>query len=209
VLRSFLPWRYQVGNGFVVDHLGGKSEQQDIILYDRQYSPALLSGDDVEQAIYVPVESVYAVLEAKPVLNRKNVLMAMAKTASVRHLERTQAKVIHTAHGPVEAAPHEAILAGIVTRHSDWSWENLANTLGEALADGAAAHGAAGKLTLGVAVDRGSFREWPIGHQHISEQETAMISLLMELLRQLEPMGTAGRLDIARYHDALSEWGGT
>lgn len=208
VLRSFLPWRYQVGTGFVVDYLGGKSEQQDIILYDRQYSPALLSSDDVEQSIYVPVESVYAVIEAKPALNRQNVTMAMQKAASVRRLERTQATVIHTAHGQQEPAPHEMILAGIVTRHSEWAWGNLSNTLAQALADGAQEHGAEGRLTVGLALDGGSFREWPLGHLHISAQGTAMISFLMELLRQLEPIGTAGRLDITAYHDALTEWGG-
>jgi hypothetical protein len=248
VLRGFLPWRYQVGTGFVVDQSGNKSEQQDIILYDRQYSPALLSSDDVEQSIYVPVESVYAVggsplertsgldcttccdaappqpqaiavgpvrwrlqyavIEAKPVLNRQYVMMAMKKAASVRRLQRTQATVIHTAHGQQEAAPHQAILAGIVARNSEWAWGNLANTLAQALAAGADTYGPESQLTMGLALDGGSFREWPVGHLDISAQATAMISFLMELLRQLEPLGTAGRLDISAYHDALTEWGG-
>ncbi|WP_114594477.1 DUF6602 domain-containing protein [Euzebya pacifica] len=207
VLRNFLPWRYQVGTGFVVDSEGGKSEQQDIILYDRQYSPALLSSPDNEQAQYVPIESVYAVLEAKPLLNRPNVLMAMKKAASVRRLVRTLAPAIHTAHGQQQAAPHGPILAGIVASESEWAWGNLHDTLATALHDGVAEYGEEGRLSLGTAVAAGSFREHPPGYLHIAQQPIAMISFLMELLRQLEPIATAGRMDIEAYHAALGAWG--
>ncbi|WP_212743006.1 DUF6602 domain-containing protein [Sphingopyxis sp. 2PD] len=62
VLNHYLPHRYESRKGFVVDSRGAFSQQIDVIIHDRQYSPFVFSfkGTDV-----VPAESVYAVFEAK------------------------------------------------------------------------------------------------------------------------------------------------
>src|SRR3989304_1868189 len=52
-LKTYLPKRYSADKGFVIDSSGSISEQQDIIIYDRQYTPTLL---DQEGILYVPAE---------------------------------------------------------------------------------------------------------------------------------------------------------
>lgn len=42
VFRAYLPNRYQVATGFVIDSLGRRSEQIDIIVFDRHFTPTLL-----------------------------------------------------------------------------------------------------------------------------------------------------------------------
>jgi hypothetical protein len=49
-----------------VDSLGNFSQQIDVVVFDRQYSPFIF--DFREQQI-VPAESVYAVFEAKQTIN--------------------------------------------------------------------------------------------------------------------------------------------
>ena len=56
MLNAYLPKRYQAESAFVLDHQGGLSEQIDIVIYDRQYSPLLFKEGP---ATYVPAESVY------------------------------------------------------------------------------------------------------------------------------------------------------
>lgn len=62
MLAKYLPERYSVTEGFVLDCAGKISDQLDIIIYDRQYSPLLFDEDGTR---YVPAESAYAVFEVK------------------------------------------------------------------------------------------------------------------------------------------------
>ena len=52
LLRDYLPKRYQISKGFVVDSKGQISDQIDLIIYDRQYSPFLFNQDDVFFALW-------------------------------------------------------------------------------------------------------------------------------------------------------------
>ena len=61
-LARVLPNRYRVDDGFVVDADGWRSDQTDIIVFDRQYSPPLFTAGNVQ---YIPAEAVYAVFEVK------------------------------------------------------------------------------------------------------------------------------------------------
>ena len=62
LLKTYLPERYRVAEAFVVDSKGNISDQLDLVIFDRQYSPFLFY---VEGACYIPAESVYAVFEIK------------------------------------------------------------------------------------------------------------------------------------------------
>lgn len=73
LLRDYLPSRYQVEKAFLVDSQGALSQQQDVVIFDRHYSPFILNQSG---ALYVPAESVYAVIEAKQELNRDHVIYA-------------------------------------------------------------------------------------------------------------------------------------
>src|SRR4030066_1143619 len=51
VLGKYLPQRYQVDKAFVLDCEGTLSEQIDVVVYVRTYSPFLFNQDN---AIYIP-----------------------------------------------------------------------------------------------------------------------------------------------------------
>src|SRR3954467_13424958 len=59
LLAGHLPSRYRVGKGVVIDSNGKESDYLDIIIYDRHYTPPVFND------LYIPAESVYAVIEAK------------------------------------------------------------------------------------------------------------------------------------------------
>ena len=83
--ETYLPKRYSVTKGKIVDYLGNESDQIDIIIYDRQYSPLVFQYNEVT---YVAAESVYAIFEVKQDLSKDNILYAANKTKSVANLLR-------------------------------------------------------------------------------------------------------------------------
>jgi hypothetical protein len=62
LLETYLPKRYQAAKAHVVDSLGNFSQQIDVVVFDRQDSPFILT---YENETIIPAESVYAVFEAK------------------------------------------------------------------------------------------------------------------------------------------------
>ena len=62
MLDTYLPKRYQAAKAHVVDSLGNFSQQIDVVVFDRQYSPFIFT---YENETIIPAESVYAVFEAK------------------------------------------------------------------------------------------------------------------------------------------------
>lgn len=117
MLDTYLPKRYQAANAFVVDSLGNFSDQIDVVVFDRQYSPFIFKFND---QIIVPAESVYAVFEAKQSASAELVAYAQRKVASVRRLHRTSLPIPH-AGGTYPAKPLIPILGGLLTFESDWS----------------------------------------------------------------------------------------
>jgi hypothetical protein len=92
LLRTYLPERYTVDGGFVVDHNGNISEQIDIIIYDRHFTPFIFRGENV---VYIPAEGVYGVFEVKPHFDKRNYNYAVKKLKSVKALKRTSATFAH------------------------------------------------------------------------------------------------------------------
>ena len=102
LLQSYLPQRYQAATAHVVDCEGKLSDQIDVVVFDRQYSPFIFK---YEGQTIVPAESVYAAFEAKQTVNAALVQYAQDKVASVRRLRRTS--LSHSPrrrHLPAEAA---------------------------------------------------------------------------------------------------------
>src|SRR5271166_6469982 len=86
LLQNYLPQRYQAATAHVVDSKGMFSEQIDVVVFDRQYSPFIFR---YQGQMVIPAESVYAVFEAKQSINAGQVDYAQKKVASVRRLHRT------------------------------------------------------------------------------------------------------------------------
>jgi Domain of unknown function (DUF6602) len=62
VLRKFLPRKYELGSGFIVDATGNLSSQTDIIVYDNQLNSPIVTESS---SILFPIECVYAAIEVK------------------------------------------------------------------------------------------------------------------------------------------------
>ena len=86
LVRRFVPKRYGVGTGIIIEHEGNCSKQIDIIIYDTFLYPSLLSLTTVR---LFPVDVVYATIEVKTTLTRTTAREALENIASVRKLHLT------------------------------------------------------------------------------------------------------------------------
>jgi hypothetical protein len=194
VLKDHLPHRYQADRAFVIDSRGASSEQIDVVIYDRQYSPFLYNQANQR---YVPAESVYAVLEVKQDLSREHMRYAAEKAASVRRLHRTSG-VVPTVAGDVPPSAPKRIAAGILTYQSSWT-----PPFGGPFRDALAELGVDEQLDVGCALIHGAFE---VGYPapgnvdlRLAEGPRSLVQLLMRLLKQLRALGTAPAIDYEAY----------
>jgi len=194
VLKDHLPHRYQADRAFVIDSRGACSEQIDVVIYDRQYSPFLFNQANQR---YVPAESVYAVLEVKQDLSRAHVLYAGEKAASVRRLHRTSAPVPHV-EGVAKPRPLPPIVAGILAYQSSWT-PPFGDPLRQALSELATEQ----HLSIGCALVHGAFEAgYPAsGGVNLTaiDGPRSLVQLLMRLLKQLQALATAPAIDYEAY----------
>jgi len=116
-LQRYLPDRYAVGSGIIINSEGKTSEQIDIVIHDNQYTPNLLSNGTHQ---FVPAESVYAIIEVKPEIDKANLIYAGKKAESVRRLTRTSIGIRHAGgRYPPKVLHH--IIAGIVSVKAGWA----------------------------------------------------------------------------------------
>jgi hypothetical protein len=117
LLKRYMPARYSVESGIIIDSKGATSDQIDVVIYDRQYTPVLL---DQKEHRYIPAEAVYAIFEVKPTCNKPYLEYAAVKAESVRKLVRTSATIMYS-DGPHPAKKPFEIIAGIVSTEVAWS----------------------------------------------------------------------------------------
>ena len=103
--------------GFITYIDGRESQQLDIIVFDRQYSPNPFEAGGV---LSVSAESVYGVFEVKQDLNKRHVKYAGEKVASAQCLKRTGTPIVH-ARGEYPPKEPPTILGAILTAISGWS----------------------------------------------------------------------------------------
>jgi hypothetical protein len=106
-LRPYLPTRYSVGSGIVIDASSQQSRQQDLVVYDELYSPKLL---DIESDKILFIESVISVLEVKSVINREELKDIIQKSASIWKLSKSPQPVISILPGMIWPTSHAPIL---------------------------------------------------------------------------------------------------
>lgn len=191
VLRDFLPSRYSVARGrFVIDAQGSVSDQQDIVIYDGLYAPAFLVLGEIS---YVPVESVYAVIEVKPSLNKVNVEAAASKAASVRRLIKSPGD-FGILGGEKPARHHEKpVLAGIVCHESNWS-----PAFGDAFETVMASLDDDSRLNLGCVANSGAFSALADEVARASA-DNALIAFCVALFDGLQKIGNATAVDVIAY----------
>jgi hypothetical protein len=190
LLNGYLPERYRADRCFVVDSEGAFSQQIDVVIFDRQYTPfiAHFEGQNV-----IPAESVYGVFEAKQALNATHVRYAQEKAATVRALHRTSLPT-PTNTGIVDPKTPHRILAGVLTFESDWN-PALGHPLLNALADGQGDR----LLDLGCVAAHGMFVCEPEGKHVIAPGGKPATAFLLELIAQLQACGTVPMIDVRAY----------
>jgi hypothetical protein len=192
LFQIYLPKRYQSEKAFVVDSKGNFSEQLDVVIFDRQYSPFILNYQD---KIIIPAESVYAVFESKQTINAGLVKYAQQKVNSVRSLYRTSLPIPH-AGGTYPAKKPIDIIGGVLSFESDWS-----PPLGDALNDALLAEN--GSLDIGCVAAHGYFNHDPTSgsYEYIRGNKPAT-AFLFKLISRLQFSGTVPMIDVLAY----SEW---
>lgn len=196
LLQTYLPQRYQAATAHVVDSKGMFSDQIDVVVFDRQYSPFIFR---YQGQIVIPAESVYAVFEAKQSSNAGQVDYARKKVASVRRLHRTSLPIPY-AKGTYPAKPLIPILGGILTFESDWS-----PAFGQPLSDALGGGDAEDRLDVGCIAAHGYFS---LNHE-TGAYETFVggkpaTAFLFKLISLLQFSGTVPMIDVQAYAQWLS-----
>lgn len=196
VLRRYLPRRYAVDTGIVLDSLGRTSEQIDVIVYDNQYTPTLL---DQENHRFVPAEAVYAVFEVKPTVDKIYLQYAADKAVSVRKLRRTSIPIVH-AGGTFPSKPLFPIVAGIVATEVSWKQGFESRAFNQTI------RGLQGSrfLDAGLAVSGGCFDQYE-DRIHTAPANNGLTYFLFRLLGKLQTLGTVPAVDWSAYGSVLSK----
>jgi hypothetical protein len=197
LLQTYLPHRYQASTAHVVDSHGTFSEQIDVVIFDRQYSPFIFH---FEGRTIIPAESVYAAFEAKQSINAGEVSYAQKKVASVRRLHRTSLPIPY-AGGVYPAKPLIPILGGLLTFESDWN-----PAFGQPLSDALDKGEAESRLDIGCVAAHGYFSF----NQETNSYETCpggkpATAFLLKLISQLQFSGTVPMIDVQAYAQWLSK----
>jgi hypothetical protein len=85
LLVKFLPKKYNVGSGIIIDKNGNHSRQVDIIIYDSDFHPELFS-QGAAASLY-PVDVVYMTIEIKTTMTKGDMNDAIENIASIKRLK--------------------------------------------------------------------------------------------------------------------------
>jgi len=198
-LKTYLPRRYEVDKAFIIDSNNRFSEQIDLVIYDRQFSPFVFNQDGT---LYIPAECVYAVFEVKQEFNKENIEYAAEKIKSVRVLNRTSAAIVHAGGHIPTPKPPLRILGGILTLASEWK-----DTFGETFKGCLNSLTEYDQIDIGCVLEKGAFT---VDYQELafsielSTQEEALIYFFLKLLSNLQKLGTVPAMDIEAYARAIN-----
>lgn len=195
LFESYLPERYAAQSATVVDSRGAFSDQVDVVIYDRQYSPLLFNFDG--QTV-VPAEAVYAVFESKQELQGHFVRYAQEKVASVRRLHRTSVEV-PTINGVFRKEP-QPILGGFLALDATYR-----NSLTGVLLETLKAEQGEGRLDLGCVAMLGTFGCGGGDATTVQLSDFAATAFLLELMTRLQACGTAPAVDFRAYAQWLDQ----
>lgn len=196
LLQNYLPKRYQAESAHVVDSNDQFSDQIDVVIFDRQYSPFIFK---YEEELIIPAESIYAVFEAKQTLNAEHLDYAQKKIASVRKLHRTSLPIPH-AGGTYKAKPLPPILGGILTLESDWQ-----PPLGDALKRGLIVTDESERIDFGCVAAHGNFYfNSDAKDYELLPGAKSATQFLYRLISRLQFSGTVPMIDVQAYAQWLT-----
>ena len=198
LLQRYLPDRYSVDSGIVIDSKGNTSDQIDVVIYDQIYTPTLL---DQHNHHFIPAEAVYAIFEVKPEIDKGKLEYAANKAYSVRKLTRTIGPVRSITGSIIEPEKHPEIISGIVASRINWK-DNFGNTFNKH-------HSKLNEndmLNCGLAVSGAYFDNFDENNKIITKSgDSCTAFFLFRLLQQLQRFGNVTPVDWNIYADVLSE----
>ena len=193
--KEYLPQRYKTAKATVIDCEGNISDQIDVVLYDAQYSYLAFHQNDV---LYIPAESVYAVFEVKPCMNKQYMEYAGEKAQSVRKLHRTSAPIPYAGGTYAPKSPHR-IIAGILTNNSEWR-----NPFGTPFKKCLAGYNELQRLDCGCVLNAGTyFYDYDSSQLSKCSGDESLVFFFLKLLILLQKMGTVPAIDLNEYMKAL------
>lgn len=189
LFNTYLPKRYQAIKAHIVDSNGSFSDQIDIAIFDRQYSPFVFTykGQNI-----IPIESVYAIFEVKQTVNKSVIDYTKNKISSVRKLLSTSLPIPH-AGGEYPPKDPISIIGGILTFESEWT-PALGDALKVSLEEG-------NTLDMGCIAAHGYFIKDGDTYSLINSDKAATV-FLFQLISRLQSSGTVPMIDILAY----SKW---
>jgi hypothetical protein len=224
-LRKYLPNRYCIDKAIIIDSSGHLSDQIDLVIYDQQYTPFVLTQNGIH---YIPAEGVYAIFEVKPDLNGSIVSngesisyieYAGRKIESVRRLKRTTTSIIDRGK-KYDPRPLTKIVGGILASTNTMKKKE---TIEGHLRSVTGLKG----IDMGCAVDNGAFfvdhtgdedvkiMDYPqriknyyenreIADIEFSKHDVSLVSFFFQLLRYLQQsIGTVAAIDLSEYAKAI------
>ena len=196
-MKEFLPKRYAADKAFVIDSDGQVSDQIDIVIYDKQYSPIVFQQNG---ALYVTAESVYAVFEVKQDLTKDHIEYAGNKIASVRELRRTSAPIVYST-GTKPAKPLHKIIGGLLTTHTQWT-----KPIEELLKKHLTSLNLNEQIDLVCCLKDSSYSVEYLEDRitlHKNTDDEVLIYVFLELLLFLQKIGTVPAIDLLQYAKAI------
>ncbi len=196
--KKYLAKRYTADSAFIIDYKGNQSEQQDLVIYDCQYTPFILNKGGCK---YITAESVYAVFELKPTLNKENIEYARSKIQSVRKLIRTSADIYHAGGKYCPKESHH-IIGGIITHDVVWK-DGLGKTFKKHINSSLYTES---RIDIGISLSDGAFK---INYDEtnpiisVSNSENSLITFFFDLCDMLQKCGTVPAIDIQKYANNL------
>ncbi|MDR0942725.1 MAG: hypothetical protein LBM19_03910 [Holosporales bacterium] len=113
LFEKYLPERYTVSSGFVVDSDDQISDQIDVVIYDRHFTPFVLK---LKETNYIPAEAVYAAFEVKQEFSKEDYEYAVEKFNSVKKLKITNAPFADFKGSQTKQMKDWKILGGLITK---------------------------------------------------------------------------------------------
>lgn len=203
-LRRYLPSRYSIESGFVIDSKNNTSQQIDCIIYDNVFTPTFWGEHGY---VYIPAEAVYAVFEIKQKADKQNIEYASEKISSVRGLFRTSA--FYTGDGEKRPPkPLFRIVGGLIAREFSIKHKRIMDVLYEIR--NAPDENANIDVILTAKdgyIDFFNEDYHKAGSSGVDSCQTegAAIKGIFRLIRVLVEQGTVGAIDWRRYYNSLSE----
>jgi len=194
LFNKYLPQRYSAIKATVCDSNGAFSDQIDVVIHDRQYTPLVFTFKDKH---VVPAESVYAIFEAKQDMTSGHIEYAQKKIASVRELHRTSLPV-PTIDGTKKAKELAPILGGILTLSCRWN-----PVFGETMRAHLELGQGTKRLDMGCVADVGNFWFNPDAGYALAQETKPVTRFLLELISRLQAVATVPMIDLRAYAQRL------